>query len=233
MTDSMVLEKSLPAVDQRKRPCVKIVACAPKGGVGKTTMIRALLVAARQAGLDCIGINMDRQETLHRWARRRFDVRATFPDLVNVEVVQRNIDDFRAVMRNDTSIHDLAVIDTPPGHDAYASAIASLCQLADLIIIPTTPSMDDLFEVIPFGQKVAQGKGVFILNMVNRQTLSLRDARQMLVRAGDLCPVEVGRYDPVAQALARGLTVLDDPSRPNGTADFEAVWEFVRRRVNL
>ena len=214
-----------------RTPCVKIVVCAPKGGVGKTTIIRGLLVGASKAHIKSIGINLDEQQTLVKWSERRKRQRDNHPEIVEVEVIQRSIQDYRAVLE-DVAPYQLAIFDTPPGHLSFASSIASLCEFADLIIVPTGTSMDDLSETIPFLQRVAGPKGVFCLNKVNRQTTSFRKARQMLVRAGELCPIEIPQYEDIHDAFARGLTVLD-AERLNGAIDVEAVWDFVRGRVGL
>ena len=80
---------------------MKIVVCAPKGGVGKTTMIMGLLVCARAAGLRAIGINMDEQQTLTTWGAYRERSRTLMPDFVDVPVFARRLDDYRRVVQQD------------------------------------------------------------------------------------------------------------------------------------
>ena len=44
---------------------------SPKGGTGKSSLARNLLVCGAQAGLNVLGIDFDRQSTLHKWFLRR------------------------------------------------------------------------------------------------------------------------------------------------------------------
>jgi chromosome partitioning protein len=55
------------------------VVIAPKGGVGKSTLTMSLLVSARKSGLSVLGVNMDPQATLNKWAIRRQNMIADNP----------------------------------------------------------------------------------------------------------------------------------------------------------
>jgi chromosome partitioning protein len=122
--------------------------------------------------------------------------------------------------------YQVAICDTPPGHGAHVNAIANLCAMADLILIPTSSSTDDLSEVVPFRSRVAGNKGVFILNKVNRRTGSFTRARTVLMQGGKLCPVEIPLYEDIHTYFDRGLTALD-VDRANGSAELGLVWDFV------
>jgi chromosome partitioning protein len=226
---SNALKKTTLTAVQR-RPCVKIVVCAPKGGVGKTTIIMGLLVCARNAGKRAIGINMDEQQTLTTWGAYREKARGRI-ECHDVPVLARDMDDYRRVM-SEVEDYDLAIFDTPPGHSHFRSAIATLCAQADLIVIPTGASTVDLTEVIPFGEQYAGNRGVFCLNGVNRRTASFQRAQQRLLKSGRLCPVAIPRLEGIHTYFEKGLTV-SDIAGAQGSEDFEAVWNFVRREVAL
>jgi len=213
-----------------KVTCSKVVVCAPKGGVGKTTIVRSLLVSASKSGVKAIGINLDEQTTLSRWSTLRTAAREKFPEIVPVDVWQGQIDDFQRLL-NAAEPYQIAFIDTPPGHGAYADSIASLCERADLIIIPTSSTNDDLDEVIPFQRRVAGAKGVFVMNKVNRRTTSFLSARHRLISAGALCPIEIPQLEDIHKYFTFGLTALDAP-KADGVADLDAVWQFVWQQVH-
>src|SRR4051812_30135983 len=49
----------------------QLLVLGPKGGVGKTTVVRNLAVAGVLSGLRVIVVDTDRQRTLSRWVDRR------------------------------------------------------------------------------------------------------------------------------------------------------------------
>jgi chromosome partitioning protein len=194
--------------------------------VGKTTIIMGLLVCARNAGKRVIGINMDEQQTLTTWGAYREKARERI-DCSDVPVLARDMDDYRRVMA-EVAEYDVAVFDTPPGHSHFRNAIATLCSLADLILIPTGASAVDLTEVIPFGEQYAGSRGVFCLNGVNRRTASFQKAQTRLLKSGRLCPVAIPRLEGIHIYFEKGLTVGDV-----GGAQGADVWNFVRQEVAL
>lgn len=226
MLDGAVLREA-----DSKTTCIKVVVCAPKGGVGKTTIIRGLLVSAAKAGVNAVGINMDEQQTLTKWAAIRAKAREQVPELSAVTVWQHQLDDYRRIMAM-LDAYDIAFFDTPPGHGPHASSIANLCALADLIIVPTSTSSDDIAEVKPFMSRVAGNKGAFVLNRINRRTASFARGRNELVQAGQLCPAEIPQLEDIHQYFRLGLTALDAP-KASGALDLDGVWQFIRQRVGL
>lgn len=211
--------------------CTTVVVAAPKGGVGKTTVVMALLVCARQAGLRVVGINLDEQPSLTNWGRFR-DLQRQNPaagDILDVPVLTRRVDDYRQIEADIAGKFDLALLDTPPGHAHYRVPVSRICEQADLILIPTGVSDLDLDEVIAFRTGTAGDKGVFLLNAVNRRASSYQRARQRLLRVGRLCPADVPRLEGIHTQFKLGLASPDTGDR--GTDDFGAVWDFVRHEV--
>src|SRR4051794_23450385 len=216
-----------------KPTCAKVVIAAPKGGVGKTTVVMALLVCARTAGFRVAGVNTDEQPSLTNWGKFREAQRRNpaASGLVDVPILTRRLDDYRQVNREVSNSYDIAFIDTPPGHSHYRGSVQSLCETADLVLIPTGPSDVDLDEVIPFRMQTAGDKAVFLLNAVNRRASSYLRARQRLIKVGLLCPVDVPRLEVIHTQYKLGLASPDTGDK--GADDFTAVWEFVRREVGL
>jgi chromosome partitioning protein len=99
-----------------------IVLGGSKGGCGRSTIARNLLVLAAQSKIKCIGIDLDRQATLARWAERRERARVSAPALTQVDVIQADLADWQSALAKCVD-RDLIVIDTAPGVEM---AIASM-----------------------------------------------------------------------------------------------------------
>jgi cellulose biosynthesis protein BcsQ len=52
-------------------PALTIVVAGPKGGCGKTTTAANLIVSARLASIEAIGLDLDPQGSLMMWSRDR------------------------------------------------------------------------------------------------------------------------------------------------------------------
>ena len=233
MSDASVLE---PTKARRRgaNHCARIVVAAPKGGVGKTTIVMALLVCAKQAGLRTAGVNMDEQQSLTNWGKFRETQRQNAPtaNIVDIPILTRRLDDYRQVNTEVGAAYDIAIFDTPPGHSHYVKSVQRLCETADVILIPTGTSDVDLNEVIPFGRSIGGDKAVFLLNAVNRRATSYLRARQRLVKTGGaLCPVDVPRLEAIHNQFMLGLASPDTGER--GADDFVAVWDYIRHQVGV
>jgi len=225
------MSAAIAAIKTRSRPCIKVAICAPKGGVGKTTLARALLVAAHAAGVNAVGVNVDEQTTLTAWGSARERRRSKAPEISQIDVLTHPLNDWRQAL-NATSGYSIAFIDTPPGHGQNAVAIRNLCDAADLVLIPTGVSEDDLAEVIPFAKQIAGAKAAFVLMKVNRRFRSFQKAQSDLMKIARLCPAEVPALEEIHMYHRGGLTALD-VKRSAGSDQLASVWNFVRHEVQL
>lgn len=212
------------------RPRV-IVVVAPKGGVGKTTIAMNLLVSARQAGLQSVGVDMDGQRSLEGWANARQTQRSrvgldVFPEVPVTFLASR---DWRRL--GSMAGAQIAVVDTAPGHLDEVTAVEGLVGLADIVLIPTGTMPQDLFQVIPFHSRIRTKKAFFVLNRVKPRTLSFSRARLRLAKSGRLCPVEIPDREAIGVEYENGL-VLADRGLP-GTDYFDALWNFVAAELEL
>lgn len=208
-----------------------ILISSPKGGSGKSVLARHLLVSARQAGLDAIGVDFDRQGTFDKWALRRAATRATFPDFLHAEVKPARLQDWRAGLHL-AGVAELAIMDTPPSVEDHLAAISQLAEAADLIIVPAVCTQDDVDSVAPWVEAL-QAKNtrvVIVLNRANRRTTSFARMRGRLIKIADICPVEIPQLEDVHVPSSKGLTLLDY-SKSKGQASFEEVWAYVERQV--
>jgi chromosome partitioning protein len=210
-----------------------IVLCSPKGGTGKSSLARHLLVSAAQAGLDVVGIDFDKQGTLKKWQVRRDKTRVTYPEFVPTVVVSAELKEWRDALSR-TAHHGVVVIDTPPSVEDHIDAIYGLTKVADLVLVPTGTSVDDLDSVVPWMRALVDRsvKAAFCMNKVNRRTNSFTKAKARLLKVGAVSPVEIPTLEDIHVPAANGLSVLDH-IRARGLESFESMWDYVKREAGL
>lgn len=147
-----------------------IVLANTKGGVGKSTLAAHLALWAHDLGIQTALIDTDKQRSSSQWigeAEPGITVRvATTPEECLKEATELRLS------------HDLIVGDGPAGLDDVSR---TLLILADLAILPLTPSILDLrsvqqaTDVLKFAQGINGGKpeGRIVLNkMKTRDSIS-------------------------------------------------------------
>ncbi|CAG8805590.1 33714_t:CDS:2, partial [Racocetra persica] len=145
-----------------------------KGGVGKSTLARALAVEATRAGLKTLLADCDPgQETSYKWSKRR-----EREPKVAVQVFSDFATAYQAAQKGK---YDLLIIDGPAMISAMTKEIA---KQADYIIQPVKPYLDDLEPaVVDYNSLVKAGikkdKLILALNQV-LNTNSEKDARDYL-----------------------------------------------------
>jgi len=230
MDQAMIKVDAIPI--GRTGPSI-ITVCSPKGGVGKTTIARCLLVAAAQAQLRCVGLDFDPQLSLGKWASRRERTRAALPqqNFVDVPVDACDLSEWRERVA-ELSGYDIAVIDTPPSVEANLPAIHGLCDLATIVLVPTGATRDDLDSVLPWMAALldAGTRAAFVLNKANRRTSSFTKYRARLIKAGPICPIEIPTLEDIHTQSDNGLTVLDIV-RSKGHEPMEGLWAFAQRET--
>lgn len=184
-----------------------IALVAQKGGTGKTTLALSLAVAAQQAGLIAVIIDLDPQATACNWGdRRKMDA----PIIVDAQPARLQ----KALEKAAESGVDLAIIDTPARSEQSALAAA---KLADLIIIPCRPQIYDM-ETIPNSREIislAGGKpALVVLNAVPPRQARQQEALEAIQGMGlPVSPFMLGSRSAFGDSAAMGRSVLEyDPS---------------------
>jgi chromosome partitioning protein len=212
-----------------------IVLSSPKGGTGKTTFAENLLVLAAQDGLNVLGVDFDPQQTLTKWYDRRENKRKTRPGLVSLDVAPASIKSWQTVLSDIHSRnYDLAVVDLLPSVDEFMPQVHGLCEMADLVLVTTAATVNDLdstgpwvSELLGLGFKVAT-----CINRSNRRETMLGEARALMNQVGPLCPVDVRYLSDAHMPQVDGMVAVDK-KKSNTKADFEAVWAYVKREISL
>lgn len=118
---------------------VVVAFLSQKGGVGKSTLARSLAVVASKVGLRVMLADLDpQQRTLMRWLKTRNELGLR-------PVVEVKAFDAVADALSDGEEADLVILDLP---GQLSDAAALVGQNADLVVQPTSPSVDDLHPAI-------------------------------------------------------------------------------------
>lgn len=192
----------------------KIVTIAQqKGGSGKTTIAANLAVALRAKGKRVAVLDTDPQGSLGRWLMNRREV---FGETVH-ELGFRTASAWgaRYEARELLRENDLVIIDTPPkmGVDGRPAI-----EVADLVIIPVTPSQVDLWATEPTIELAQTEKKpvMLVLNRAAARTRITSEIRHQLDQMdGEVAETVIGNRVAFAEAMGAGLGVIErQPSRP-------------------
>lgn len=205
-----------------------LLVTSVKGGATKTSTCRALAVSAAMDGMRTACLDLDPQGSLKKWWAKRPD-----DGVVPIDMYEGSLRDIEAALGQvDREATDLLIIDTPTSVEEYPEAMAILIQQADLIIVPTGASSDDIDSVIPWAAMMRNmNKNVaFLLSKVKPRTVAFREAKTILIREGTLVPQEVPDYEDVHMMARSGLSVVE-VAKTSGATELTSVWHFARREL--
>ena len=204
----------------------RIVCASPKGGSGKTTLARNLAATAAVAGLKVATADLDPQRTLTRWWKRRGRKERL---ITHYELTYEDAD----ALAEDGSIDpcDVVFVDTPPSIEANPTPIRRLLDAADFVVVPVRPSLDDAESAVPFMGLLRRRKrhAAFVLNAV-KPRVNILAVKSYLLKAGDLCPVEVGDRTDYMRGAEHGVGVADLGDHP-GAREMAGVWAFLHMKL--
>jgi chromosome partitioning protein len=115
------------------------------------------------------------------------------------------------------------------------STVRGMIERADLVLVPTQPSEDDIESVEPWMESVRRlnDRAAYVLNRVNRQARSTTDYQNRLLSTGRLCPILIPESEEVKKAHTHGCTVLDITLRSEVPKRFEGLYNFVAQEIGI
>jgi chromosome partitioning protein len=194
-----------------------------KGGVGKSTLVVCLGVAAWQAGKKVLILDADPQGTAASWYESRDE---TSPELAEVRAgeVERGVQagkDF-----------DFVFIDTP----ARAEPVnAEAARASDFCIIPCQPSMADMRAAKPTVDALgALGrKGAFVLTRVpSRGSRATEAIRGLGVYSLAVAPVMIGNRTDYVDAYTSGMGVTEYAGEGKAAQEIKELWQWMAKRLS-
>jgi chromosome partitioning protein len=185
-----------------------------KGGTGKTTVGLNLAVAAEEAGLQTVVVDVDPQQASAKWGDLRAITGKT-PTVISA-MAARLPQTIESIVRLGA---ELVVIDTA----AHAEGIlVSTIDLADVVLIPCRPTIVDLQYLATTVQLTALRRktAAVLLNAVAARTIDRGQAEGAIMDMGvNLVPVSVSNLVAYARAITVGQGVTE--FEPDGKAAAE------------
>lgn len=178
-----------------------------KGGVGKSTLVRAIATEYAKHEYKVLVADMDTsQTTVTTWGADR--LRNEIEPRVYAEPFSK-INDLEKHKAN----YDLAVIDGAPASNRQTLEIANV---SDLIILPTKVTLDDLRPQIRLAHElqkrgVERKKMAFVLSMVGKSSAEIQGAKEYIEEAGYKCLGAIPQKDSIGQAHDTGRSALETP----------------------
>jgi chromosome partitioning protein len=205
-----------------------ITVAMQKGGVGKSTLAKSLSVASARDGLMVLALDMDTQQSMNRWGRRRGGDQLPAVRFTTELDLQDELDRAR-----DAGC-DVVFIDTPP---AKSSEAFLAIKKADLVLIPCTPDIE-AFEQLPTTLLAAQGLGtraLAVLNMVTpNSTSEVALARRMFAKAGvEMVDQVLHRLKIHKDASVQGKAAQEVTVISRGSTEISALWKSLAAHLHL
>jgi chromosome partitioning protein len=201
-----------------------LVLASQKGGAGKTTLSRHLAVQAERAGDGpVVLIDADPQGGLAGWwNRRQVDTPIFFAS--SLEDLPRHL------VQAEHGGFTLVIIDTPPQATAL---IRSVVRLADLVLIPTRPSPDDLDAV---GRTIdlveeAHKPMVFVINGATKHARITGQAAIALSQSGTVATPMIHHSVSFPTSGIDGRTVGELEPTGNPAREIAELWTYVFARL--
>jgi chromosome partitioning protein len=215
-----------------------LVIASGKGGTSKTTTTLNLATVAAASGLRVAVLDTDEQATFSKWHARRETFRGKYPEeaVPFITLFSRPLGDLEKAIHEieATPGIDLVIVDTPPGLEQRL-LISKLIRRANFVLVPTSQSTADLESAEEFmAAAIAFGvRAAFLLSRTNQRWGSYRVAKKLLNSAGDLCPVDVRDLRDIEATHDHGLGVNEFGGKAKGGDDIEAVWQYVRKAMEI
>jgi chromosome partitioning protein len=214
-----------------------------KGGSGKSTIAECLAVAADLDGQAAAILDMDPQGTVYTWGKRRLaeaqeaaQKRGEDPAGVAVNppvisVTQANYKDEWERLREAGA--DLIIIDTPARLDTWAMNAA---ELADLVIIPSKPTVKDL-ERVEASIKLAcmsETRPAFVvLNQIRPQGDRTTQAESFIkAKHYPVCPARLGFRVAFEDADTLGQTPQETEPSSKAAKEIGEVYRYTSKLMH-
>jgi chromosome partitioning protein len=185
-----------------------------KGGTGKTTVGLNLAVAAEEAGVRTVVVDVDPQQASAKWGDLRAMTGRT-PTVISAMAARLP----QALTSARQLGAKLIVIDTA----AHAEGIlVSTIDAADLVLIPCRPTIVDLQYLATTIQltQLRRKNAAVVLNAVQTRTIDRCQAEGAICDMGlNLVPVSVSNLVAYARAITAGQGVTE--FEPDGKAAAE------------
>lgn len=186
-----------------------VAVVSQKGGATKSSIARALATAFAAAGWQTEIADMDiDQGTATAWQQRR--LRANIEPTITV----RQFGNPEQALSKASNC-DMLIFDGAP---KASKATAVMAKAADLVIIPTGVSLDDLEPAVALANALVDRDGVpvsrivFALSLTGTSTLEIDEARTYLSKTRfDVLDGSIPKKTAFSRAHDAGLSLIETP----------------------
>ena len=205
-----------------------IALISQKGGAGKSTLARQLAVLAGQDGPSWI-IDRDPQQTSAKWMRRRQEGApgAEQPELIDLEGTP--LTKAAAALKAQPGT---LFIDTRP---AVTEQEAEAARVADLVLVPVKPSLDDLEAV---GDTLAMLRkldrpAILIVNLAKNERRAIEARAALAAHPVSVCPHHIADRAVYLDATleGRGVGEMQGAAAKAAEAELQRVWTWVQEAM--
>ncbi len=200
---------------------------ARKGGTGKSTAVRCLAVEALKAGYRVVVIDVDPQQTCHRWGQRRTAVGIPVPLVVvpGPGGLAAQIEGYRA------QGVDLILVDTPPTATPVVNAALDFSTAALVVTRPNPEDLESVQESLRVAGAQKRRTGVVLWQSPpDKRVRAAALAREALeAMGGDVCPTAISASISYPYAYAEGLTPQEREPEGRARAELAEVWGWLQR----
>ena len=196
-----------------------------KGGAGKTTIAVNLAIAAYQAGLQAIIIDIDPQASATAWA----DLRGG-EDPTAIAIPSTRL--HKAIETAQEAGADLIIVDSAPSAE---SATLTAAKAADLVLVPCRASILDLNAITTTIDlcDAARATSKAIVNSVKSRSLQIeaRSALADVLGAERVAPVTLWDRTDYVRSLIEGKGVLEYAANGKAADEIKALFNWVRSQM--
>jgi len=200
----------------------KIITIAQqKGGSGKTTLAANLAVSfSLNRKLKTTILDADPQGSLGKWFIQRES------KLKDKNLIKMKTSSLWGVQYESNSLKDktdMIIIDTPPKIDADGRPAI---QIADLILIPVSPSQVDFWateSIIDLAQREKK-KILVVINRANVKSRLLNEAKQFISKMKvDQSNTIIGNRQIFISSMGLGLSVIEKQKSGKGSTEISSL----------
>ncbi len=194
-----------------------------KGGSGKTTLATSCAVAAEQAGLKALILDMDPQGSAEAWYQDR---EADTARLARVTSSELDL----AIKKAKTAGFQVVMIDTP-GRDDPATAAA--IRVSDICVVPCRPTPSDMKATPPTAATIKRlnKAAAFVLTQTPVRGFRIAEARAGLGMLGMVAPVLIVSRNTHQDAYGAGLGVTEFEPAGKAASEIRELWVWLESRL--